>query len=376
MAFPDPIQVINPRTGTPFTSRANNASLIKAAAEQGLAQYQNISIDSVTKRMVAQASGEVAEALLIFGESLRYKYSSDREYEMRRIHYNAATAAQEAMVARYLKIVDARSIKGYRKNAKGKWKRYSGNQMLKAISSPSFFRASKDGILWGLKDPLDRAAPQWYRLNYGAGPRGSGNRAQQAFPGDPSGLNLIPKSFVASAQYVMPKGVFGDIGIMKRGINERQTLQKVDITKARGGFKYNRKKKKFGSPLEFGPAAFVEGKPYDFGPGVNIDTLPFHPLGYVLDQIPNYKGPVTGRRLSRGFAGAFFIEAGLRRMGRVLPASYKGLMRKWLREAAAQTPSGPISKVIDTPTANTYLRAVETNIDAISNQQVNRFLNL
>lgn len=377
MAFPDPIQVINPQTGNPFTSRANNASLIKAAAEQGLAQYQDIAMKRIVALMAQESTESVANALTIFGESLRDKFSAAREYELRNIHLKAAQSAQQAMLQRYAKIVAPRSLGGYRADAPGKWKRYSGGQLEKALASPNFYRASKDGILWGLKGPLDQAAPQWYRVNYGAGPRGQGYRAAQSFPVDPSGLNLIPKSFVASGQYILPKGVFGEIGLIERGVNTEQRLPRVDITRIRGGMRGPGARKRRGSPLEFGPAAFENGKPVYFGDKKNLTvaTQPFHPIGYVLSRVPEYGGPTVSRRHSRGFAGAFFIEAGLRRMGRVLPASYKGLMRKWLREAAASAPSGPISKIIDTPTANSYLRSVEVNIQSIANQQINRFLN-
>ena len=371
MPFPDPIQVINPRTGNPFTSRANNASLIKAAAEQGLAQYQGIAMQGIVQKMVAEASGEVGNALLIFGESLRYKFSSSREYEMRNIHLKAGQAAQRAMLNRYRKVVVPRSVGDYRSDAPGKWKRYSGGKLERALASPNFFRASKDGILWGLKEPLDAAAPQWYRLNYGAGPRGQGNRAQQAFPVDASGLNLIPKTFTASGAYMMPQGVFGDISDIVKERSERRP-RRVDITSIRGGARLGRRLGKVrGSPSEFGPSGFVEGKPAD--QAGTFSSSPFHPIGYVNLIVGRWDGPTVGPVRSRGFAGAFFIEAGMKRMGQALPASYKGLMRRWLREAAQTTPSGPITQLIDTPTANTYLKAVETNIEFISYQKTAQF---
>ena len=373
MPFPDPIQVINPRTGNPFTSRANNASLVKAAAEQGLAQYQNIAIRGIVQKMVAEASGEVGNALLIFGESLRYKFSSSREYEMRNVHLKAAQAAQQSMLSRYSKIVKPRSVGDYRADAPGKWRRYSGGQLERALASPNFYRASKDGILWGLKEPLDQAAPQWYRLNYGAGPRGQGYRAQQAFPVDAASLNLIPKTFTASGAYMMPKGVFGDLSQITKGQSDPRP-RRVDLTSIRGGARLGKRLGKVrGSPSEFGPSGFVNGKPAA-GAG-DFSSSPYHPLSYVNLLVGRWDGPTVGPILTRGFAGAFFIEAGLKRMGQVLPASYKGLMRRWLREAAQSTPSGPISQLIDTPTANTYLKSVETNLDFIAHRSINRFLN-
>ena len=360
MPFPDPIQVINPRTGNPFTSRANNAALVRAA-EQGLAQYQNIAMKKIVQDMVRASTEEMGQALTIFGESLRYKFSSSREYELRNIHLNAAKAAQRSMVLRYKKIIDPRSLKEYRNNEPEPWRRYSGGLLEQALSSPNFFRASKDGILWGLKEPLDAAAPQWYRVNYGAGARGAGRNAATAFPADPSGLNLIPKTFVASGSYIMPRGVFGDIFELKNNeAGQRPPI--VDISRIRGGTRLAKRLGRIrGSVLEFGPHGYERGAKE----GVHKDfaSSPYHPMGWVEANVPNYGGPTISRRVSRGFAGAFFIEAGLKRMGQVLPASYKGLARKWLKEASDAVPQGPISKIVSTPTANKYLSTVASNIE-------------
>lgn len=371
-----PISAINPRTGKPFTKGASNAALIKATTERGLAQYQNVAMKRIVQVMAEQSTESVGAALTIFGESLRNKFSASRNTEVKNVHLKAAQSAQQAMLGRYGKIVKPRSVGSYRADAPGKWKRYSGGQLEKALASPNFYRASHDGILFGNMTHLDQLAPQWYRVNYGAGARGQGYRAQSAFPIDSTGLNLIPKSFSPSGSYMMPSGVFGDIGLLQRGVQEPRT-PRVDITSIRGGRRRSGRQR-LGSPLDFGAAGFSNGKPVDLrdrrGKVANFDATPFHPINYVLTQIPEYGGPVMNRRISKGFAGAFFIEAGMKRMGQVLPASYKGLMRRWLREAANTTPSGPIAKIVDTPTANTLLKTVELDIDKLTYRGNQRFL--
>ena len=374
MATPiGPIVVINPRTGQPFNDRAANAALVRAAGERTLAQYQNIAIREIIASAAQATTGAVAEALTIFSQSLRSQYSKAREYELRNVHTKIALDAQRSMVNRYIKIVEPRSVGDYRSDETNpKWRRYGGGRMLKAISSPTFFRASKDGILWANISELDKQAPQWYRLNYGAGPRGRGYRASQAFPQTPMkffgqtlATNLIPKNFNASPTYRLPKGVFGDVGFVA------ERFKKVDITSIRGGRRGGRRV--FGSPLEFGPAGF-DSKTGEkkanlkdrSGNLVNFYSEPFNPLSYLKAKIGDISGlPTIGPKPSRGFAGAFFIEAGLSRMSKTIPTAYEKLMTDWLREAASSE-TGPISKIINTKRANRLLSETIPELERLS----------
>lgn len=368
-----PINAINPRTGQPFTSAASNAALIKAKATSGLAQYQDVAMKRIVEVMAEQSVESMGTVLTIFGEALRSKYSKSRSTEMKNVHEKAAQAAQQAMLNRYAKIVKPRSVGEYRSQAAGKWKRYSGGQLEAALASPNFYRAAQDGILFANITHLDERAPQWYRVNYGAGARGRGYRAQASFPSDPSGLNLLPKSFTASGSYLLPKGFFGDIGEFgqEARFDQAERFRTEDITRVRGGARLGRRfGKKRGSPLEFGPGGFENGTPASS----NFSSSPFHPAGYVLAKTGSLPdGPSVGPKISRGFAGAFFIEAGMKRMGQVLPASYKGLARRWLKEAAAATPSGPLSKIVDTPNAKNLLAQVEADINLTSFRGNQRF---
>ncbi len=360
MAF----NIVNPRSGQFFNERAANAALIAASGEQALAQYQNISMKSIVGAAM-EASGEgTKQALGVFLESLRSKYSKAREYRLAAVHRQVAQDAQISMLTRYSRIVEPRSLGAYRNDeANPKWRRYSGGILKAAIADPSFYRASKDGIMWGSMEWLDSQAPQWYRLNYGAGARGAGYRASQAFPSAQMKFfqqtitaSLIPSSFSASGAYLLPKGVFGDVS-PEMGTTR---FRKVNISSIRGG------KRKMGSPLEFGAGGMVNGKiPRE---NLSFERAPFNPISYIESKIGSAAAaslPTIGPKLTRGFAGSFFIEAGLQRMSRTLPAAYEKLMTEWFKEAAVSE-TGPIAKLVDPTTANVMLKAAEADINRLA----------
>lgn len=67
-----------------------------------------------------------------------------------------------------------RRVPSYRYAEKDKrLRRYANKQMLRALQSESFITSGYNGIAFPNIDFMDQAAPQWYRLNFGAAPLGN-----------------------------------------------------------------------------------------------------------------------------------------------------------------------------------------------------------
>lgn len=94
-------------------------------------------------------------------------------------HQVAATKARAAMLARY----DATDehTKPYRTNpAAARMRRFAGGRLRAALESPGMFAVSYDSIGIGDVSLLNEAAPQWARLNFGAG--GAGEESYSVGP--------------------------------------------------------------------------------------------------------------------------------------------------------------------------------------------------
>jgi hypothetical protein len=119
-------------------------------------------VETVSKQMV----GGIAQSLLLFNETLSKEMLSGQEEKVYRM---AAEAGHTTMVAQYKKTRKQSGL-SYRGGDPAKDKRYTGvlGQML--ASPEAFFNVNKKGVDFIPKDTLYKNAPQWYRLNFGAGP--------------------------------------------------------------------------------------------------------------------------------------------------------------------------------------------------------------
>lgn len=61
----------------------------------------------------------------------------------------------------------------YRQDDLGRYKRYANGRMEAALSDTSIVSTDEKGIKFINKSKMDKYARQWYRLNFGAAPRGS-----------------------------------------------------------------------------------------------------------------------------------------------------------------------------------------------------------
>lgn len=134
-----------------------------------------------------------------YGESVR---GSRRTFAA--AHTRAAEQARAAMIRRFDETDEKRTA--YRTDPKdARLRRYAGGRLRSAISDPDFFQISYNSIGVGDIEKLNKEAPQWARLNFGAGAAAeSGSRAVQG--GGASGYaSNFTRYFQAGATTVLSK---------------------------------------------------------------------------------------------------------------------------------------------------------------------------
>lgn len=221
---------------------------------------------------------------------------------MAQVNKKVAAGAQEAVVEAY----DSSPIgklKSYRQDDTGKWRRFSGGRMRKALQSRAFQTSDKDGIYFGKISYLDRQARQWYRLNFGAHPRPQGRApgvGSMKFFGKAISKRVDLKGYPPSEQFYIPKGaVFSSDFLPSSG-------------KVRGVPRGGR-----------GTSAM-----YILGKGGST-------LKRVTKNDP--KPSVTGsKHQASGIKGARFLDAGARYMNEEYPKEITNVVNTWFREAKAR----------------------------------------
>lgn len=247
--------------------------------------------------VLAQASesitGQVGKQVSVFAAAFQSSARRSRGNRIQAIHTMAAREAQSAILTAYTSRNRRNPAQPYRDTAPGKWKRDSNGAMNRALNSPEFFKATGTQLAFVNKNVMDRSARQWYRLNFGAGPAAAATPRPGAFPmqilGRKTGLSLNLAGNGPSGAYSMPAGFFNNGG-------------------------------------------------------------QFTPLGYVREAgltVTNRtaKRSFTKKRMSIGFPGYMFLDAGVRVLSASLGRGYTNLSNEWFNEAISSN-TGPVAFVI------------------------------
>lgn len=268
-------------------------------------------------------SGAMGRQLAIFAAAFNSSVRRSRGTKIANIHRNAATQAQAAILSAYRGRNRRNPVQPYRSDAPGKWKRDSNGAMERALNSTDFFKATASGLGFINMDAMDRAARQWYRLNFGAGPAGSTTPRPGAFPlqvlGRNTGLSLSLRGNTPSGAYMIPAGVW----------------------RPRGG----------GSE--------------------------FIPIGYLAEigrtvGARNSARVASKKRMSVGFPGYNFMDAGMDDLAAGLSKGYSLLAQSWFQEAVAAN-TGPVAFVATQGEATKLLPALEKRIDSLARRGLGGF---
>lgn len=296
------------------------ANEIQAAINRQVAEGVNAIVRVQTSKVLNQAAahvgGQAGQQLAVFAAAFNSAVRRSRSGRIQRIHRDAAIRAQSAIHSAYVNRNVRNPSSSYRENAPGKWKRDSNGAMERGLKSPEFFRATGTQLEFINKNAMDRAARQWYRLNFGAGPAGAATPQPGAFPmrilGRDSGILLSLRGNAPSKGFMIPAGIW---------------LQNA------GGSEFV----PYGYMREVGRTVGARGK----------------------------RRTASKKRMSIGFPGYNYLDAGIDDLAIGLGAGYTQLAAEWFREATAKN-TGPVAFVISQKEASGMLPSIERNIDKLA----------
>lgn len=263
-------------------------------------QYFNFILTSndIIEQVLNQTNIQVSEAFARF--SRYWRQSSIRRPGMAEVNERIGREAQQEVLRVYSERVGKRP--SYRQNDRGKWRRYSGERMRNALADPTFMSSDHRGIYFGDVDFLDKKAPQWYRLNFGASPRSQGRKPAQGsmkFFNRAIPLRIDLSGYPPSDAFFIPKGAFFSRDFAKASVGP----------KLRGVM----------------PSEDARG----------LDAMFVMRRGVKLKRInKNYPMSIFGdRRDASGIKGARFFEAGARHINENYGPAVTKLTRDWFDEA-------------------------------------------
>jgi len=323
------------RAGFAHTNRVM-AKLYEDAVE-GLGFSSTLFARDIINQATEKITSELAEEMQLFAIAMSDRSARNRDGRVTRIHQLAGERAVEATVRSYNRtrakrrktaasfevgfIRDDGEV-GVRKARESigasvrRKDRFANGKLLRALASPQMFDARWDGVSFINKAWLDRNAAQWYRLAFGAGPRGAGtplhkNHSIQFFGQTAFSMSL--QGFGPSAGFSMPAGLWFGFGgsNLSPADNDGQS-----VNYARGG-----------AP---------------------------NPARRGLDQFIPGAGSFAGRsfrgRRTKGIKGTAYLDAGVFALTRELGRGWSVIMTEWFEEAATQD-TGPIATIGVSPEA-------------------------
>lgn len=276
------------------TLRANNA----AYAAQVLSVND---VNAMINQIPELLSGNLATVVDAMADSLA-KAVRNRPAQMKKIFTQVAQDGQDAILRAYDEHY-GRSTP-YRWDDEGKWRRYSNHALRNALASPSLYHVTPDGLDFILGAFLDEKARQWYRLNFGAAPRGS-------LPHSPTMMSFFGQEIEGGKLeggpgkgFTIPAGFFSDT--------------------AKGST----------------PSVLKNVTPFGQGRG-----QPFYPAALITGGSARL-GKASGRKLSQGILGTRYLDAGVDAINLSFPRQIELLTSSWMDEARAGAGGSTIAPLI------------------------------
>ena len=193
------------------------SGVVRAQAElerRGIQIASTLTIDSVVSNAAIGATGEVADAISVIAQTYK-AFLDQKSGTFRKMWDDVGQEAINATVIAYEnKSTGNRggvssAKRNYRSSASDRFRRYGGGKLGKALRSKAMYQATPQGILFINRTHLDIAAKQWYRLEFGAGPRANtgkkhGNKQVKLFGKNAGKISLL--GFKRSPNFLVPKG--------------------------------------------------------------------------------------------------------------------------------------------------------------------------
>lgn len=265
-------------------------------AGQEISSFATLSVQSAIAAIIKTVDSDTRNYLKGYAQLTGASITRNRETRLKNLHTDLAEDALDAIEKAYLSHFDKGTHSSNYRQMSGADGRYSGGKLLTALTAPEMYSATRDGVaiinpLW-----LDSQAKQWYRMNYGAGAKGKntpkGPGAQQVVIfGQQSPIDSGLNNFGPSPSYFLPPGYWREQGTGKAFGNDRSRLRFKDEFYLLGGSKF-----------------------------------------------------AGGRqpKVSLGFAGSRFLDAGVARLIQTTPQAYDRLIVEWFNEYT-NTAGGPFA---------------------------------
>lgn len=283
----------------------------------------------------AAAKSEEATAQLVNEYAKKMLKSPKKQAQLKKMHEKLAKEAQEKIKYHYK--TNKKGNRSYRQNDKGVYKRYSGGVLWRALSDPKLF-VTTPGQIGGINvRVLDAAAPQWYRLNFGALPRRSTGPAGQGslkLFGQSSQTSLSLRKYGPSKPFFTPNsprtmGKSSGIPLSKTpplGFGRGGGGTSSAGTGIAGRAMMPRGQAKFDIT---GAAGRVFSGPGSRSKGPYLYVYPRPGSGRLF-------GGTFGSVLSKGILGTRFLDKGIQHINNNYGSEFRKLVVKWHKEATAK----------------------------------------
>lgn len=276
---------------------------IQRATEQAMGMAMDATSEAFARATDA-ASRSTSQQLL---EIARFIDQGVAPQDLARANHDIGAAAQRSVLASYDQTVgrrDRSGASGYRQT--GKFQRYSGGRLRRALASDAFFDSDEHGIYFINVAMLNETAAQWARINFGAAPAGQGSR----------------QSFDVR---------FSDLVIVSLGLNEGArpgfTIPTGYFTEGSSG------------PVVAPNASRPPGNAfYVAGTGPHAKTR------WVVDDEGNrVPKPHVGRKVTGGIRARNFLDAGVARIAREVPVQYKAIVNQAYERGLTAVRPAPVN---------------------------------
>lgn len=263
--------------------------VVAVAGQNAVRQYQ-VAMVQMYVDLALEATSAMSKQLVDLGVAFARGAAPT---ERARIHAEVARQARRSTQASYAQTVSRRGgPSGYRANATGPMRRYSGGRLKRALGQDNYWISDANGITLDMT-PLDRAAAQVWRLNFGAGARGQGSLPPVAVRFGVTVIAVIGLDEAARPGFVIPAG-FWETGAGRVGPDPgRRGMDEFYVSSSARSSTTGRLRR--GDPSA-------------------------------------RSAPRQNRIATKGIAGRSFLDRGLIRVATELPARYQILYRDLYRQ--------------------------------------------
>jgi len=275
-------------------------------------KFGGVNTRAIVREVSKGVENDIAKYMRKWARNL--EKSTQRKSEISNINKETAAEARQTVQKAYASSGIGKRP-SYRQNDSRKLKRYSAGAMERALGDEKVIYGDAKGIFFIDKKRLDRTAKQWYRLNFGAQPKGrkAVTTTPMRFFGRPSSKRFNLDRYKASDPFLVPRGFFSHsfFASSSPGKNfEPGTKKPMDAF-------YLKSKK----------TAHRQFKDRD---GVKVRPN-FNRRQYAVGKNgrPDEDKPV----LSKGIKGYSFIDKGAQKINTVYPKKIEKVFRGWEKKA-------------------------------------------